>query len=538
MARPYGLSFITRCGLATALVGSACGDDDPSQSTDSDTESTSTEASTTAPTTITPDGSSSDATTESTQTSTVTNESSSSGPPPPLEVDVQVYTYPNQPMVADLAFSAPDLTVLVEHTTDPGVRFGVIEGDAGETWVRVRGLAPETMHELAWSAEDASGSMGGGEVLVQTELPLPGWLPGFTIEGNGEAFGGYVLFDLLALSPDAPASLFVLDTDGVTRWHIGRSDGVIGPPSVYAGAKLRDDGTILYLRDYSLFVIDELGVELVRITSEDVGLPGLHHDVIELDNGNFLTLSYTFRDIDYPDIGTAHVAGDLLVELTPDGEIVWEWDSFDHLDPQRRPFGFDEVILDPATLENAYDWTHGNGIIYDAASDTVLFSARHQDWLVQIDRASGDVLWRFGAEGDFTLTQGTWQYHQHSPQWQEDGTLLLYDNGFGNPGVPSPMQTSRAVRYAIDTNTMEVTQQWENSEGSLSIIAGDADRLPDGSILVTDSAIDLHVSPQSIYARVREVDEDSADTQWSFTTDLGNFIYRCIASNRLPGETP
>ena len=100
------------------------------------------------------------------------------------------------------------------------------------------------------------------------------------------------------------------------------------------------------------------------------------------------------------------------------------------------------------------------------------------------------------------------------------------------------MQTSRAVHYSIDTNTMEVTQLWEGSEGFMSIIAGDADRLPDGSVLVTDSAIDLHVSPQAIYARVREVDEDAADPQWSFTTELGNFIYRCIASDRLPGETP
>ena len=76
------------------------------------------------------------------------------------------------------------------------------------------------------------GEFFASNVLVQTEAPLPGFLPGFTIEGTGAGYGGYVLFDLLALTPDAPASLFVLDTDGVTRWHIGRSDGVIGPPGV------------------------------------------------------------------------------------------------------------------------------------------------------------------------------------------------------------------------------------------------------------------------------------------------------------------
>jgi hypothetical protein len=520
-----------------ALLGSACGDDGPAQPTDGSSDDTAADTSTTT----TPDVTTSDATTTAADsTSTGADESSSSGPPPPLEVDVEVFTYPNQPMVVDLAFSAPDLTVFVEHTSDPGVRFGAIAGDPGQTWVRVRGLAPETMHELAWSAEDASGSMGGGEVLVQTEPPLPGFLPGFTIEGSGDGYGGYVLFDLLELDPMAPASLFVLDTEGVTRWHIGRSDGVIGPPSVFAGAKQRADGTLLYLRDYTLFVTDEMGMDLVAISSTDLGLPGLHHDVIELDNGNFLSLSYTFRDIDYMDIGTAHVAGDLLVEITPDGQIVWEWDSFDHLDPQRRRDGFDDVIFDPDTLENAHDWTHGNGLVYDAATDTVLYSMRHQDWVVQIDRATGEILWRLGDEGDFALTAGTWQYHQHSPQWQADGTLLLYDNGVANPILPDPMETSRAVRYSIDTGAMTAAQEWEDeAEDFLSIIAGDADRLPDDSILVTDSAINLHLGPQALYARVREIDEPTSSTpQWSFTTALGSFIYRCTATERLPGETP
>jgi Arylsulfotransferase (ASST) len=529
MVRAYGLCF---AASTMVLAGSACGDDGFPSMTDSD-------GTTADATTLDATATMSDATTTGGQSATV-DESSSSGPPPPLQVEVEAFTYPNQPMVVDLAFSVPELTVLVEDTSDPGVRFGTIEGDPGQTWVRVRGLAPETLHELAWSAEAPNGSMGEGEVMVETEVPLPGFLPSFTIEGSGKGYGGYVLFDLLALTPTAPASLFVVDTEGVTRWHIGRSDGVIGPPSVFAGAKLRPDGTLLYLRDYTLYVIDEMGVEQVAVSSTDVGLPGLHHDVIELDNGNFLTLSYTFRDIDYPDIGLAHVAGDLLVEVTPDGDVVWEWDSFDHLDPQRRREGFDEVIFDPETLENAYDWTHGNGLVYDASSDTVLFSMRHQDWLIDIDRATGEILWRFGLEGDFTLVDGTWPFHQHSPEWQEDGTLLVYDNGLGNPDVEDSLETSRAVRYSIDTTFMTVTQEWEDeAEDFVAPIAGDADRLPDGSVLVTDSSIGLNLGPQAIYSRVREIDERTSDMpQWSFTTEVGTFIYRCTAPERLPGETP
>ncbi|MCX4247845.1 aryl-sulfate sulfotransferase [Paraliomyxa miuraensis] len=538
MTRLLGSSLASSLAVLGLSLASACGDDQPVQDGDGSSTGASAEGST--GTTVAVDESSSGPGVD-----TTADGSSSSGDLPPLELEVVSYTYPNQPMVIDLSFSVPQLEVTIEHETDPGIRSAVIEADPEQTWVRVRGLAPDTEHPLSWSALAPDGRTAEGELTVTTETALPGFRPSFTIEGpggpgTGTGYGGYVLFDLLALTPEAPASIFVLDTEGTTRWHLGRSDGLIGPTSVFAGAKLRADGTLLYLRDLNVYVIDEMGVEQLVIASVDLGLPGLHHDVIELPSGNFLALAFTFRDIDYPDIGLTHVAGDLIVELSPEGELVWEWDSFDHLDPLRRRDGFDDLILDPETGEFGKDWTHGNGIVHREDTDTITFSMRHQDWIIEVDHGTGDVLWRLGEEGDFTLTAGTWQYHQHSPEWQDDGTLLLYDNGLGNPGLPDPMETSRAVRYAIDTGAMEVTQVWEDAaEDFVSPIAGDSDRLPDGSILVTDSSIGLELGPQAIYSRVREIDEPSSDVpQWWFTTELGTFIYRCIPTELLPGELP
>jgi len=517
-------------GLAALLGTAGCGDDAPPPAV----EGSSGENSTTT-TAEPPDDSSTGVAT------TAVDSGSSDEGLPPLEVEVSIYTYPTQPMVIDLGFSAPELTLSVEHLSDEGVRADPIAGAEGESWMRVRGLSPSTGHILRWSAEDAAGRTDAGDLLVRTEGALPGFVPSFPIEGTGLGYGGYVMFDLLALTPRAPASLFVVDPDGITRWHIGRIDESPGPNAVFAGVEQRPDGTLLFLRNYSIFIIDELGAERLSITSEQAGLPGMHHDVIELDSGNLLTLSYTFRDIEYPDIGLTHVAGDLIVELTPEGDVVWEWDAFDHLDPQRRRAGFEELIFDPDRLVTASDWTHGNGLVHDPATDTVLFSSRHQDWLVLIDRATGDVLWRLGEEGDFGLEPGgLWPYHQHSPQWQDDGSLLLYDNGLGNPTLPDVFETSRAVRYALDTETMMATEVWEDeADDFISIIAGDADRLPDGSILVTDSAIDFEVGPDQSYARIREIDEDdSATPQWSFTTALGTFVYRCIPTALLPGQVP
>ena len=37
----------------------------------------------------------------------------------------------------------------------------------------------------------------------------------------------------------------------------------------------------------------------------------------------------------------------------------------------------------------------------------VVLSLRHQDWIIRIDRATGEVLWRLGDGGDFTLGLGS-----------------------------------------------------------------------------------------------------------------------------------
>ncbi|MEM6995325.1 MAG: aryl-sulfate sulfotransferase [Myxococcota bacterium] len=523
-----------------ALIGlPACGDDVPpgaggSGSTAADASSggggPQTGSSTAAEDTTAGDtGSVGDSTTEAEAES-----ESSTGAE--LVVDVSVQTYASQPMVVDLVFSVPDLTVSVAHQNDPGVVAVVIPPeDRDTTQVRVRGLRPATQHPLSYLADDGSGDAVSGEVLVDTEPALPGFRASFPVMGDGPAPADYVLFDLLTFGEETPSSMFIVDAEGTTRWHHGVLDEVVGIPIIHAAATLQSDGSLLYVRGDTISVIDELGTPQVTLTAADLAQPGLHHEVLALDNGNFMSLSYAFQEIDYADIGPTWIAGDVIVEVTPQGDVVWEWDAFDHLDPQRRRDGFEEIIVDPATQLDTNDWTHGNGLVYDPATDVVLVSLRHQDWIVAIDRTTSEVLWRFGDEGDFTLTDGTWFYHQHSPQWQADGTLLLYDNGVGNPNVEDGLETSRAVRYSLDDQAMTAALLWEDeAEDFVSAIAGDANRLADDSILITDSA--LENGDGVLRGRLRKVDEaSSAVPQWSLESSLGQLIYRAVSVDRLAG---
>jgi hypothetical protein len=295
---------------------------------------------------------------------------------------------------------------------------------------------------------------------------------------------------------------------------------------------------MIYLRNETLWHVDELGEVLLEIPAADLGLPSLHHEIMLLPNGNYLALSLAFEDHIYEaPLAMQHVAGDVIVEFTREGEVVWTWNAFDHMDPMRlREAAEAPPIVDPATGEMSLDWTHANGLIYEPADDTVIISFRHQDWIMRIDRATGDIVWRLGYEGDFTLADGDqWFYHPHSPEWQQDGTLLLYDNGIVTVGTPPEGLRSRAVRFEVDEVAMTARVAWQDDEAPFfSPIAGDADRLPGGHILVLDSTITDDLL--EIQSRLREVDETASPSRvWAITLPTNQFAYRATAQSRLPG---
>ncbi len=126
----------------------------------------------------------------------------------------------------------------------------------------------------------------------------------------------------------------------------------------------------------------------------------------------------------YP--GTTEVLGDFVIDLDPNWNPVWVWSSFDHLDINRHPYLFP-------------DWTHSNALVY-LPDGNLLMSMRHQSWVLKLDyedgAGTGDILWRLGYQGDFTLTQddpGKWFFAQHFPSLVASTgsqlTVAVFDNG-------------------------------------------------------------------------------------------------------------
>jgi hypothetical protein len=189
--------------------------------------------------------------------------------------------------------------------------------------------------------------------------------------------------------------------------------------------------------------------------------------------------------------GSTKIDNQRIEELSPTKTSVWSWTLFDHIMP----------------AGNREELCHGNLIIDDPAAGFVYYNCRFLG-LLKLERSSGNILWRLGGSydttsigpGDFTFDPPASQFSDsHEPEFHDDGTLILYDNGgysqSGGFGGNSQNYHSRVVEYQLDETKKTATRTWE-FPGSFDVDAwyktswyspfwGDADRLPNGNVLVT-----------------------------------------------------
>lgn len=274
-----------------------------------------------------------------------------------------------------------------------------------------------------------------------------------------------------------------VDTAGEVVWYY-QTD--IETPRVNPITRLLPDGTLLIGVYQGFRNITIAGETLWELTAGDAGLDSFHHDAALLPNGNLLVIGGHRDTYDVGILGgLVEVDADSLHEVTPSGEIVWEWFYVDEVGFQRFP----GPLAQTANMGGSYEMTHANAVTYVDADAAILLSVRNQSWILKIDHATGEVLWTFGDEGDFVLTNEdasslqTWFYSQHAPELLADGSLFLYDNG--NDRLPlGEERFSRAVQYQLNESTGEAELVWQYRTATYTPILGDADLLPGGNVLV------------------------------------------------------
>ncbi|MGI6068945.1 MAG: aryl-sulfate sulfotransferase [Blautia sp.] len=265
------------------------------------------------------------------------------------------------------------------------------------------------------------------------------------------------LQDNLIIEAPADENLAVgFDYAGDARWHLN-------VPCIF-DFKRAANGHILIGSDRLIklpyYVSGLYEMDMVGKVYKEYCLPGgYHHDHIELENGDFVVLTDDF---------SSHTVEDMAVLVSREtGEILKTWDYNDFLEPGCSKSGSwsDE------------DWFHNNAVWYDKNTNSLTFSGRHVDAMVNVDFDSGKLNWIIGdPEGwpekyhkYFFRPVGEdfeWQYEQHACVITPDGDVMCFDNhhyGSKNPETyREPKESySRGVRYRINTEDMTIRQIWQ-----------------------------------------------------------------------------
>lgn len=203
------------------------------------------------------------------------------------------------------------------------------------------------------------------------------------------------------------------------------------------------------------------------------------HELIVMENGNMLIMSYDTIEVDMSQIITggqsnAIVAGLVIQELDKNKNVVYQWRSWEEMeitDGSHQDFTAAKI-----------DYAHGNSIEPDWDGNLII-SSRHLDEITKINRKTGKIMWRLGGKkNQFTFINDDIKFnYQHDARRVAPGRLLLFDNGnFHSPPF------SRAVEYELDevNLTAKLVWQFDHSKEIYGFAMGNAQRLSNGNTFI------------------------------------------------------
>ena len=485
---------------------------------------------------------------------------------------------PRAPLAALVRFQAEGSAVAIIEVADGETTRRRTYSEAPEAGLPVLGLKPDRDYELAIAIEDSQGNRLQAPRKLRYRSPaLPAGKGDFApielrVSQPERMEPGITFLSVRRRVPGRPHWLTPKQRRYSADWGLIVAVDAAGEPVWYyesefrvAGIDRLSNGNLLFhMTDFRTLEVDMLGNLVTEWYAAErpfgpspnpnavpiASAQTLHHQPLETPFGTFLSFSANARQVENyytseydPDAprATALVMGDDIIEFDRQGNQLWRWSTWDHLDPFRIGYELTESYWPVRGFPNHLDWTHGNGLEYDPRDDSVIINLRHQDALIKIDRESGEIVWILGEPTDWPAPLQTklltpegepfeWIYHAHNPRLTEAGTILLFDNGKfrARPFRPylKPEETySRTVEFAVDEENMTVRQVWASHDqvtpdNCFSFAMGDAHRLPKtGNILVVDSICDdrqagltqnewdysaRHVSDVIHWGRVRE----------------------------------
>jgi Ca2+-binding RTX toxin-like protein len=423
----------------------------------------------------------------------------------------------------------------------------------------------------------------------------------YKLEGTSN---GYTLF-----SPNTTTSTYLIDKDGdvVNEWqseHVAGLHGYLLPDgSLIRAATVNNSqfntaggGGLIERFDWWGNKIWEYSYNNNSSFEDAVWQ---HHDIEILPNGNILLIAWETkteseatqagRDPNLP--GAGHLFPDHIVEIQPDlaagvgGQIVWEWHIWDHLvqefDPNKDNYEGPTGVEDhPELIDVNYvstfdegggqaeDWTHANGIDYNADLDQIVLSVREfsEFWIIDHSTTTaqaaghtggnsgmgGDLLYRWGNPQAYDMGDAGDRilYYQHDPKWIDGGSpgaghITVFNNGFGQPD----QDLSSALEIVLPVDGFNYSRTpgepygpagpvWSYTApaADFSAIISGTQRLPNGNTLITfgphGAFVEIAPDGQEVWRYVNPYTGDGVlgptdpPTPIGFVDLLNNFVFR------------
>jgi len=346
----------------------------------------------------------------------------------------------------------------------------------------LQGLLPGSTYTCEVTAACAQGGRASEVVVLDTD-PLPEGLSELVHSRQPDLvdWNAYVLANDSRVCEGEDGAILITDDQARIRWYHRIPEDLqididvhhLPGEGIYYGGGW---GTLTPRAEVPGLVrtLDYSGAETSLRLAPTFGL-GFNHTSEPLATGEQLSLTASEEG---PDDAPWQGVGIELYDPATD-TVTWSWQSQQAVD--------DGTLAAPESDGRNIWWANALSLVDDGQAALVTTYRSGEIW--KIDRASGELVWRLGPDGDFALLtadgepaeDADWFYIAHDPELTGD-RLLVYDNGTGRPGV----DFTRVVELQLDETARTARIVWEWTEsGWFDPITGDADRLDNGNVLVT-----------------------------------------------------
>ncbi|ASM39698.1 aryl-sulfate sulfotransferase [Campylobacter sp. RM12327] len=224
------------------------------------------------------------------------------------------------------------------------------------------------------------------------------------------------------------SNAFIIDTAGDVRWYFDSSKLISFTDFMHTGIMMGfqqgKDGALTWGYGQRYVKYDLMGREVFN-RALPLGYIDFSHSFDQAQNGNYL-LRVASANTKRPDGNNVRTVRDVIVEVSPNGEVVDDWRLFEILDPYRSDailvldqgavclnidasaagHTMSEEELAKLDSEGAFgdiagtgtgrNWVHVNSVDYDSNDDSIVISSRHQNAVIKIGRDK-EVKWIIGA---------------------------------------------------------------------------------------------------------------------------------------------